>query len=429
MAKAQQKIHQDCADFRVVTWDKQNTKWNNPRDIHPVDFSDQTLHPVLRTDSHVVVIFADADKVRECGSCKKCFTDQFRMPEQWWSSYSRRSNGYFGSETIRDGEGNISSLNTWSRFLVKQLNERDHSWHKFNIFTHWVVSSQQTFLVVFEAPKQLRLRDRFPDPLLKDSHKDVLSDPFWFYPRLFDELSILQDNTVWAVRDRVRSIEKIDLSKKPNPNYRYMHDTARHAIHVSETLEVAEKTVAAIVQQHNAFQEEVASDNKREKAKYRYVGERMIWYDHILQSLRCRASANKERLHNEIQLAFNSVAQYDSRISVEIGQATQSDSAAMKTVAFVTLTFLPATFISALFSMSFFKVDDDTGVWSVSEKFWLYWVIAIPVTLLTGGLWLVWRKVYQPPTIGEDEPFVKKYRNLLGFMNRGGDKVDEIEMA
>ncbi|KAM0215124.1 hypothetical protein ACHAQD_008450 [Fusarium lateritium] len=427
MAKAQQKIHQDCADFRVVTWDKpliraENTKWNNPRNIHPIDFSDQTLHPVLRTDSHVVVIFADADKVRECGSCKKCFTDEFRVPELWWSSYSRRSNGYFGSETIRDDEGEISSLNTWSRFLVKQLHKRGHSWHKFNIFTHWVASSQQTFLVVFEAPKQLGLRDRFPDPLLKDSHKDVLSDPFWFYPRLFDELSILQDNTVWAVRDRVRNIEKTQLRKKSNPNYRSMHDMARHAIHVSETLEVAEKTVAAIVQQHNAFQEEVASDDKREKARYRHVGERMIWYDHILQSLRCRASANKERLHNEIQLGFNSVA-------VDIGRATQSDSAAMKTIAFVSLTFLPATFISALFSMSFFKVDDDTGVWSVSGKFWLYWVIAIPVTLLTGGLWLLWQKVYQPPRIGEDEPSVKKYRNLLAFLNRGGDKADEIEMA
>jgi Mg2+ and Co2+ transporter CorA len=324
----------------------------------------------------------------------------------------------------------LTILDTWSRFLVKQLNKkRGHSWHKFNIFTHWVASTQQTFLLVFESTNQLGLRERFPDPLLKDSHNDILSDPFWFYPRLFEELSWRQDNTVWAVRDLVRGIEMLDLSKKPNPDYRDIHNTARHAIHVSETLEVAEKTVAAIVQQHSAFQEEVASDDKREKARYRHVSERMIWYDHILQSLRCRASANKERLYNEIQLAFNSVAQYDSRISVQIGQATQSDSAAMKTIAFVTLTFLPATFVSALFSMSFFNIDDDTGKWSVSEKFWLYWVIAIPVTLLTGGLWLLWRKVYQPPRIGEDEPVGKKYRNLLSFMKRGGDKANENKMV
>lgn len=54
--------------------------------------------------------FADADKVRECPSCRQYFTDEFRMPELYWSGYSRRSNGYFGSETFRDENGDIESL-------------------------------------------------------------------------------------------------------------------------------------------------------------------------------------------------------------------------------------------------------------------------------------------------------------------------------
>lgn len=90
---------------------------------------------------------------------------------------------------------------------------------------------------------------------------------------------------------------------------------------------------------------------------------RLYFYLHMMKSLKSRAQANKERLLNEITLvgssiyaplitwlslakAFNTVAQYDSRISVQIGQAAQSDSAAMKTIAFLTLAFLPATFIS-----------------------------------------------------------------------------------
>ncbi|KAM0548168.1 hypothetical protein ACHAPJ_009966 [Fusarium lateritium] len=346
------------------------------------------------------------------------------MPELWWSSYSKRSNGYFGSETFRDGQGDITALNTWSRFLVKQFNDDGgHEWHKFNIVTRWIASSQQTFLIVFESPKQLKLRnilrDKFPDPILIGSHNDTISDPFWVYLRLLEELCRLQDKTVWAVRDLVRPVEKEDLSKKPNPDYRSLHDTARHAIHVSETLEVAEKSVAHIIQQHTSFEAESACGNKAAQAKYRHVGERLLWYDHMLQSLQCRASANKERLLNEIQLAFNSVAQYDSRISVKIGQATQSDSAAMKTIAFVTLTFLPATFVSALFSMSFFKMDDNTGAWSVSEKFWLYWVIAIPVTILTGGSWLLWQKWYPPPRIGEEGQSIGKLEELARMMKHG----------
>jgi hypothetical protein len=322
-------------------------------------------------------------------------------------------------------------LDTWSRFLAKQLIDQDkHVWHKFNIFTRWIASTQQTYLIVFEAPKQIRLRDIFLGPLLTNSHNDTLSDPFWLYPRLLEQLAILQDNSVWSVRNRVRGIEKVDLSKKPNPRYRYMHDTARHAIHVSETLEVAERTVASIIQQHSVFKEEIGLGDQAPSAGYRRVDERLLWYDHILQSLRCRASANKERLLNEVQLAFNSVAQYDSRISVKIGRATQSDSAAMKTIAFVTLTFLPAMFISALFSMSFFNMDDETGEWTVSDKIWMYWVIAIPVTLLTGGLWLLWQRCFPPSWIGEEEESANKLRDLRRKIKRGDSaRANSYEMS
>ncbi|RGP61040.1 hypothetical protein FLONG3_10659 [Fusarium longipes] len=410
-------------------------KWNGPKPIRPSEFYNDGLHPLLRTDSHVTIIFADADKVRGCSSCQKCFTNEFLMPELWWSSYSRRSNGYFGSETFRDDQGDISSLNTWSRFLVKQLiDPTNHVWHKFNIFTRWIASTKQTYLIVFESQKQTHLRNHFTGSLLTNFHTDTLSDPFWIYLRLLEQLAILQDKSVWTVRDRVRAIEKQDLDRlrqKPKPNYRYMHDTARHAIHVSETLEVAEKTVAAIVQQHTVFREEVKSGDKVRDAGYRHVDERLQWYDHILQSLRCRASANKERLHNEIQLAFNSVAQYDSRVAVKIGRATQSDSAAMKTIAFVTLTFLPATFVSALFSMSFFNMDDDTGSWMVSSEIWMYWAVAIPVTVMTCGLWLLWQKCYQPDLIGDEEDESEnKLRDFRRKFHRGDSaRIDSYGMA
>jgi hypothetical protein len=42
---------------------------------------------------------------------------------------------------------------------------------------------------------------------------------------------------------------------------------------------------------------------------------------------------------------FNTVAQHDSHIGVRIGEATQVDSAAMKTISVLGLVFLPATFV------------------------------------------------------------------------------------
>lgn len=95
-----------------------------------------------------------------------------------------------------------------------------------------------------------------------------------------------------------------------------------------------------------------------------------------------------------------------------MGKATVSDSAAMKTVAFITMTFIPATFVSvsqesfvlfrfcsstimqAIFSMSFFNFspakDNQPEAWEVSDKIWIYWLTAIPLTLLTLSAWVLW---------------------------------------
>jgi hypothetical protein len=44
--------------------------------------------------------------------------------------------------------------------------------------------------------------------------------------------------------------------------------------------------------------------------------------------------------------AFNTVAQHDSRITMDINKATQVDSQAMRTISFLGLFFLPGAFIS-----------------------------------------------------------------------------------
>lgn len=281
-----------------------------------------------------------------------------------------------------------------------------HSWYKFNTLTRWIASSHQTILLVFESDKQYKLSELIPKGMLDGSHNEPHHDPFWVHVRLLEQLSDLQNNAVWTVRTEIRKVEKKKQSSKPDPNYRGLHDLARHAIHVSETLDVSLKTTKSIVEQHKTLEEEhwpggVAAAAKR--GSFRQVRERLLWYEHILESLKSRALSNKERLINEIQLSFNLVAQYDSAVSVQIGQATQSDSAAMKTIASATLVFLPPTFICALFSMSFFNIDENTGDWTMSSRFWIYWAIAVPVTLLTAVVWYMYQIIKPQQWIGEEE--------------------------
>jgi hypothetical protein len=126
----------------------------------------------------------------------------------------------------------------------------------------------------------------------------------------------------------------------------------------------------------------------------------------MMHSLALRSTATRDRLLNEIQLAFNVVSQFDSHASVAIGRATQYDSYSMRLIALLTLTFLPATFVSALFSMSFFNYDPDSG-WIVSESIWLYFAIAGPLTGISLMLWLAWQKLFPPESL---DPLLREYK-------------------
>jgi hypothetical protein len=85
----------------------------------------------------------------------------------------------------------------------------------------------------------------------------------------------------------------------------------------------------------------------------------------------------------------------------------------MKTLTFVTIALLPATFIAVssfltimvslqanrpktLFSMPMFNWDLDSQE-TISPNLWIYWVVSIPLTLITAGGWRVWwhyQKIY-----------------------------------
>lgn len=217
-----------------------------------------------------------------------------------------------------------------------------------------------------------------------------------------EEVAFLCDSAVWAIRDSVRKIELGDKAargpqtiqlgdKRPQPNYRRLHDIARHAIHVTESLDVTVQNIDHIIQHHESYIARMSKKGDIPSFPQSSIQSQLQFYQTWLGSLRHRSLSNEKRLQNEIQLAFNTVAQYDAGISVKIGYAAKSDSAAMRTIAFVTLTFLPPTFICAVFSMSFFTHTAD-GRWTLSTEFWIYWAIAVPATIATALLWHYWQK-------------------------------------
>ncbi|KAE8453913.1 hypothetical protein EG329_007689 [Mollisiaceae sp. DMI_Dod_QoI] len=80
----------------------------------------------------------------------------------------------------------------------------------------------------------------------------------------------------------------------------------------------------------------------------------------------------------------------ESKLSIMIAEDTRRDSSSMKTIAVLTLFFLPATATASVFGMSMFDWKAKTGDTVVSRRFWIYIVVAIPLTLVVLFAWLVW---------------------------------------
>lgn len=111
--------------------------------------------------------------------------------------------------------------------------------------------------------------------------------------------------------------------------------------------------------------------------------------------------------------SFHISTQHDSLVAADLARAAQLDSYTMKTISVLGLLFLPGTFISVrshsmliffklphhtlqtVFSMSFFSfspgTDGQAPLWTVSKEFWIYWVIAVPLTVLTIVSWNHWQ--------------------------------------
>ncbi|KAL3467673.1 hypothetical protein BJX64DRAFT_121334 [Aspergillus heterothallicus] len=102
---------------------------------------------------------------------------------------------------------------------------------------------------------------------------------------------------------------------------------------------------------------------------------------------------------------YSFVAQTDNRLSARLAAVAGRDSTSMKILAFITTIFLPGSYVavsSSAFVVSLQTLTDidiifyehvnweDTASDTVSPRFWIYWVVAGPLTLLTLGGWALW---------------------------------------
>lgn len=306
-----------------------------------------------------------------------------------------------------------SHLDTWSKLVIQHFKPSEntsnlpvHQWNEIGTFTHTQLLTKKTkiFLTRSAAPVLDHILSSLLDEIRKKTHIKV--DPFWPQLIFMDGYLEYQHLATFAIRDMTHLVEDSGRKREvePKTDYDRLHQASRHAITVSELLEVSVKTLEHVVYYHKEFLEHTSRRSKV-GAEVRETQNTLLFQSNVMSSMSYRCSTYCARMRNEIQLgrylpsliypldrlpklpAFNLVSQDEARLSVELAKATKQDSQTMKVISALALLFLPPSYISGVFSTTFFQFGSDKGSWEVSERFWVYWVTVIPVTVVGIGVW------------------------------------------
>ncbi|KAL4990927.1 hypothetical protein BDW68DRAFT_23322 [Aspergillus falconensis] len=233
-----------------------------------------------------------------------------------------------------------------------------------------------------------------------------ISCPYSIISRLAESVTLIFDDALWSFRTPIRQIEKNrtefarnamsvivhDPSDEPKPPnlkdgiidvYAQMHELARHVIHFQETIEAAKTCSLQMVQSAELYCEDACSIS------------RIKHWALLAHNLKPRADGFKERVQNEIALAYNTVNAQQLGEARSLLQESRSDGKHISwMVGFLSIVFLPGTFVSGFFSMTFFDTETRGAWWHNTPNVWLYFAITIPLTV-TGlvTFWLRRRRV------------------------------------
>ncbi|KAF2155251.1 hypothetical protein K461DRAFT_110508 [Myriangium duriaei CBS 260.36] len=347
--------------------------------------------------------------------------------KNYWSRVDRASSGRFGVRRWEDATGNDVFTLT-SEFLINEAVHRpppvsqpipkghltiERKWNSVGLITRW--SSDGSFLTVLPMVAA-DVQDNILWTLEDRDEVVCHRDPFAVLAIVFESIISGYNTAVWSWRDHVRYFEtrrKMD-DAAPESKYEMMHELARNAINCSETVASGQKVLESIIEEHSIWLDDHGPKCSQDIVAFgrsQEVSRCLRGHRALLNGISLRSTCLEERLKNEISLAFTAVNQQQSKASVLIAEAAQSDSASTKMISILGLVFFPLTVVSSIFSTTFFTnatVSDSSGVtnqvWQMSDRFWIYWAFSIPLTIITLVAWVCYyRYILRPKLRFQDD--------------------------
>ena len=107
----------------------------------------------------------------------------------------------------------LIGLDTWYRILVKNVApmQSSYSWAEMSFYTKWTAYSTLNFCFDVPMASQIRLRQAL------DSREQPfgVGDLYASHVRILDQILMMFDESVWALRDGIRQIEKVLEDRAP----------------------------------------------------------------------------------------------------------------------------------------------------------------------------------------------------------------------
>ena len=93
---------------------------------------------------------------------------------------------------------------------------------------------------------------------------------------------------------------------------------------------------------------------------------------------------------------LSAITQSNAEYTAALAVDGKRDSIAMKTISILGIVYLPGTFVATLFSINAFDWGGADGKESssltVAPSIWIYFAIAVPLTVVTFLGWILWSK-------------------------------------
>ena len=107
----------------------------------------------------------------------------------------------------------LISPDTWYRIIVKNVApmQSSYSWAEMSFYTKWTPHFTLHFCFDVPMASQTRLRQA----LASGEQPFGVNDFYASHVRILDQILMMFDESVWALRDGVRQIEKVLKNREP----------------------------------------------------------------------------------------------------------------------------------------------------------------------------------------------------------------------